>query len=141
MERTVCMTYFLIQGDFEQKQISNILKIKNTGGHAIGEKKKYGEGLYDLASWEYGTDYVETLSADEQAELVIAPLTMKMDELLSIKERFQCEFILMQVPKIENGETPSLGFNKKIIDFCAKTDTDIQIDLYVNPYNSEVDLE
>ena len=85
------------------------VNIYNTGGHAIGEKKKYDQGIYDLASWEYGTDYVETLSADEQVELVIAPLTMKMDELLSIKERFQCEFILMQVPRIENGEAPSLG--------------------------------
>jgi len=141
MDKTVCKTYFSITGEFDVADVSDILKLQCTGGHDIGEKKKYGIGVYDWAGWEYGTDYIETLSADEQAEFVIAPLLQKVDELLNIKEKFKCRFILMQVPTVENGNTPSLGYSKKIIDFCAKTDTEIRIDLYVNSYISEMDSQ
>ncbi|HEY9061124.1 MAG TPA: DUF4279 domain-containing protein [Pseudobacteroides sp.] len=140
-DQTVCMTYFTIIGDINLDEVSSILGIKNTGGHSIGEKKKHGPGLYDWAAWQYGTGYIETLLADEQAEIVVAPLLSKVDELLLIKERYDCWFILMQVPKIENGNTPALGFKKDVIEFCAKTGTEIQIDLYANPYSSEFDSE
>lgn len=33
-----------------------------------------------------------------------------------------------------------IGFGKKVIDFCSKTGTEIQIDLYVNPYSSEMNI-
>jgi hypothetical protein len=138
MEQTACKTYFSIIGDFDPNEITKILKMKNTGGHSIGEKKIYGTRVFEWASWEYGTEYIETLSADEQAELVISPLISKVNELLFIKEKYKCQFILMQVPKIESGDTPALGFDKMVIDFCSETGTEIQIDLYVNPYNSEL---
>ncbi len=139
MDKTICKTYFSIEGTFKLDDISDILKMKNTDGHSIGQNKKYGLGVYDWALWEYGTDYIETFSADEQAELVVTPLLQKVDELLMIKQKYDCHFQLMQVPKVENGETPSLGFSNVVIDFCAKTGTKISIDLYVNPYTSEFD--
>lgn len=135
MDRTNCKTYFLITGDFHPDEISAILKIDRTGGHSIGENKRYGSGVFDWAGWEYGTDYVDTLYADEQADSVVNQLLHKVDELLLIRERYRCRFILMQVPKVEEGLTPAMGFSKKVIDFCSRTKTEIQIDLYVNPFD------
>lgn len=138
MEKTNCQTYFAITGEIELDEISKILCIKNTDGHSIGEKKTYGRGLYDWASWEYGTDYEETFEVAEQLEKVIQPLLSKIDGLNYIKKNYNCRFIINQVPKIENGEAPSMGYGKTVIDFCSKTDTIIEIDMYVNPYNSNV---
>ena len=140
MDKTVCMTYFSIRGEFDTSDVSKILGMENTGGHSIGQKKKYGLGTYNWAAWEFGTDYIETFQADEQAESVIEPLTGKINELLFIKEKYDCDFILMQVPIVENGETPALRFNRKIIEFCVKTGTEIEIDLYANPYARELEI-
>ncbi len=132
MDRTNCKTYFSITGEFDPNEISSVLKIDRTGGHSIGENKRYSSGVFDWAGWEYGTEYVDTLSADEQAEFVINQLLHKVDELLLIREKYKCHFTLMQVPNVEGGLTPAMGFSKKVIDFCSKTGTEIQIDLYVN---------
>lgn len=137
MEQTVCKTYFSIMGEFELEEVSIILAVKNTSGHSIGEKKRYGPGVFEWAAWEYGTEYEQTLLADEQAKLVIKPLMEKTEELRLIKERYNCRFVLRQVPKVENGNTPALVFDKEIIDFCSTTGTEIEIDLYVNPYNDD----
>lgn len=45
----------------------------------------------------------------------------------------------MQVPIIENGCCPALGYDQEVINFCSKTGASIEIDLYANP--SEVDSE
>jgi hypothetical protein len=139
MEKTNCQTYFEIRGNIELDEISKILGIENTDGHSIGEKKTYGEGLFDWASWKYGTDYEETFEVAEQLERVIQPLLSRIDKLNYIKKNYDCDFIIYQVPIVENGETPSMGYSKTVIDFCSKTDTIIEIDMYVNPYKSNMD--
>lgn len=132
MEKTKCKTYFEINGDFNVEEITKILGIGCTYSHSIGQKKEYTTGTYDWAAWRLGTEYEETLEADEQIEKVIEPLNSKIDELLDILNKYKCNFIIYQVPIINNGETPALIFNKKIIDFCYKTNTKIEIDLYIN---------
>ena len=139
MSKTSCKTYFSIIGDFDLNDLSEILKMKNTGGHNIGEEKQYGSGLYDWSNWEFGTEYIETVEGIEQAELVLTPFISKISELLFIKHKYKCRFVLEQVPIIEEGFTPSLGFSNVVIDFCAKTGTEIDIDLYVNPYISNME--
>lgn len=126
-------TYFAIKGNISINKITEILKLKNTSGHSIGDKKKYGKGLYDWASWEYGVNCIETLDVGKQAEEIVNVLYTKINELLYISNTFECNFILEQVPVINNGDIPSLGYTKKVIDFCSKTNTIIDVDLYVNP--------
>ncbi|MFF3025407.1 DUF4279 domain-containing protein [Gottfriedia sp. NPDC057948] len=90
-------------------------------------------------SWQLRTNYVETLYASKQVKEIIAPLLNKINELITIKKKFDCQFILMQVPIIENGCCPALGYDQEVINFCSKTGASIEIDLYANPY--EVDSE
>jgi hypothetical protein len=52
--------------------------------------------------------------------------------LLEIKEKYDCQFVLIQVPIIEHGLSPALGYDKEIIDFCSEIGASIEIDLYVN---------
>jgi hypothetical protein len=47
--------------------------------------------------------------------------------------------LLQQVSKINNGDVPALGYNKKVIDFCSQTNTEIDIDLYVNPWEMKLE--
>jgi hypothetical protein len=141
-EQTNCKTYFYITGEFENNdEVSGILGIKNTHGHNVGDPMEYIENrLFDWAMWEFGTEYENTVLADDQAVRIIEQLEPLVDKLLIVKEKYNCEFILMQVPYINKGMTTSIGYNKAVIDFCYKTGTEIQVDMYVNPF-SEDDIE
>ncbi|GAB6109067.1 DUF4279 domain-containing protein [Fusibacter bizertensis] len=134
MDKTKCRTYFTIYGEISISDISKTLNINNTSGYQKGDQKKYNTGEYEESSWEYDTGYEETLDGIGQASALIQPFLTKVDILLKLKDQYKCEFELIQVPIIENGESPSLGFSKEIIDFCSITGTEIQIDLYANPY-------
>lgn len=130
-----CMTYFAITGNFKLNDISKILNIKNTDGHSIGDKKTYGKGNFDYASWEYGTDYEKDADLNEQADRIVSAFTDKIDELKEIKDKYNCKFLLENVQKTTTNN-PGISFNKKIIDFCSLTGTEIDVDIYVN-----VDIE
>ncbi|MGG0177440.1 DUF4279 domain-containing protein [Gottfriedia acidiceleris] len=91
-------------------------------------------------NWQLRTDYVETLDASKQANEIIAPLLNKINELILFKKKYECQFILMQVPIIENGCCPALVYDQEIINFCSKIGASIEIDLYANPYESDWDI-
>ena len=62
----------------------------------------------------------------------IADLIPKINILNQIKEKFDVEFYLEVVPKIySKNASPCLGVNLDIIDFCHRTRTLIDVDLYV----------
>lgn len=142
MNYTNVMTYFEIKGDdFPIDYVTETLGINPTRSYKKGEeitrpnnpnvistKKRYRT----YTSWQFGTEYVKTLYANEQAKKVISPLLNKINELLEIKERYDCLFVLMQVPVIEQGHSPALGYDKEVIDFCSVIGASIDIDLYVN---------
>jgi len=45
----------------------------------------------------------------------------------------------MQVPIIENGCCPAIGYDQEVINFCSKIGASIEIDLYANPYECDSD--
>ena len=141
-DETVCKTYFRITGEFENtNEISDILGFKNTHGNNVGDPMKHIEDrLYHEAVWEFGTEYENTVRADEQAERIIEQLEPLIDKLLHAKEKYNCEFILMQVPIINKGNQTVMGYSKTVIDFCYKTGTEVLVDMYINPF-SEDDTE
>jgi hypothetical protein len=150
MDKTKVMTYFVIKGDdIPLEIITETLGIEPTKAYKKGDEivrpcnrnvvtteKRYR--LY--TSWELGTKYVETLCADEQAKDVIKPLLNKVKELQEIQKKYNCSYILMQVPIVEEGCAPALGFDKTVIDFCSQVGAEIEIDLYVNPYVSGIEM-
>jgi hypothetical protein len=142
MDQTNIMTYFEIRGDdFPVEYVTERLGsnpsrsykkgdeiIRTSNSNVISTQKRYRT----YTSWQIGTDYIETLYGNEQAKKVIAPLLNKINDLLEIKEKYDCQFVLIQVPIIEHGLSPALGYDKEIIDFCSEIGASIEIDLYVN---------
>jgi hypothetical protein len=49
----------------------------------------------------------------------------------AVEKKFDVSFGINIVPKIYNEETPSIVFNKEIIEFCYLIGAEIAIDLYV----------
>jgi len=131
MCKTKCMTYFNIKGNFKIEDITEILGIKNTGGWNVGEKKEYPmQTIFTFSSWEYGTDYEETLLADKQIEKVIKPLLSKIEELKYIHNNYDCKFFLEQVQEIYNNEKPGVFYDVDVIKFCAEVGAAIDVDIY-----------
>lgn len=62
----------------------------------------------------------------------ISDLVPKILLLQEIKQKYDVAFFLEVVPELYAGETtPALAPNKDVIEFCYKTDTLIDIDLYI----------
>ncbi len=87
---------------------------------------------YGFACWNYGRCEEYDVETENQMMKTIADLIPKINILNQIKEKFNVEFYLEVVPEIySKNASPCLGANLDIIDFCHKTRTLIDIDLYV----------
>ncbi|MET3195683.1 DUF4279 domain-containing protein [Bacillus sp. OAE603] len=149
MDQTNVMTYFEIKGDdFPLEYVTELLGIYPTNSFIKGEEIKRTKNskiittkrrFRTYTSWKLGTDYIETLDACIQAKELIAPLLIKVNQLIMIKKKYDCQFILMQVPIIEKGSCPAMGYDQEVINFCSKIGASIEIDLYANPYDSDWD--
>ena len=149
MDQTNVMTYFEIKGDdFPIEYVTELLGINPTNFYIKGEEIKRTNNPKIISTkrrfrtytcWQVRTDYVEALDASIQAKEIIAPLFNKINELITIKKKYDCHFILMQVPIIENGCCPAIGYDQEVINFCSKIGASIEIDLYANPYECDWD--
>ncbi|PEL14406.1 hypothetical protein CN601_00590 [Bacillus sp. AFS017336] len=151
MDHTSVMTYFEIKGDnFPIEYVTKLLEINPTNSYIKGEeiittrkrkiipiKRRYRT----YTSWKLSTNYIETLDANKQAKEIIGSLLSKVNELIAIKRIYECEFVLMQVPIIENGCCPAIWYDQDVINFCSKIEASIEIDLFANPYESDWDLD
>lgn len=130
-ERNSCYTYFKITGDFEPDIITDILELCPEKSWKIGDKRK-NNTTYDFALWEIGRSSDYDVYVEKQMMATITPLLTKVDQLKSIKNKWDVSFTLEIVPSIYVNEVnPCLAPSKQIIKFCYETDTDIDIDLYI----------
>ena len=69
---------------------------------------------------------------EKQMMKTIQELIPKIEILRKIKELYEVEFTLEIVPSIYvNNINPCLAPSREVIEFCYKTKTEIDIDLYV----------
>lgn len=130
-KRNSCYTYFKITGDFEPDIITDILELCPEKSWKIGDKRK-NNTTYDFALWEIGRSSDYDVYVEKQMMATITPLLTKVDQLKSIKNKWDVSFTLEIVPSIYVNEVnPCLAPSKQIIKFCYETDTDIDIDLYI----------
>lgn len=85
-EENSCYTYFAITGDFDPDEISALLGLSPFKQWRIGDKRRYGTGLYDFANWEYGLCDEYDVDATNQMMKTIADLTDKVEILKEIKK-------------------------------------------------------
>jgi len=130
MDQTNVMTYFEIKGDdFPIEYVTELLGINPTNFYIKGEEIKRTNNPKIISTkrrfrtytcWQVRTDYVEALDASIQAKEIIAPLFNKIKELITIKKKYDCQFILMQVPIIENGSCPAIGYDQRSLIFVQR---------------------
>lgn len=129
--RNHCYTYFKITGGFNPDDITKIIGLNPSKCWRIGDLRKNGTP-YDFALWEYGRCDEYDVYVENQMMKTIQDLIPKIDILRKIKELYEAYFTLEIVPTIYAGDiNPCLAPNREVIEFCYKTETQIDIDLYV----------
>lgn len=127
-----CYTYFRIVGQFDTKEISNILGLNPERMWDIGDTRPNGS-TYEFACWVIGYCRDYNVDLEIQMQKTIEPLLDKKNELRKIREKYDVEFYLEVVPTLYvNESTPALAPSMNIIDFCYETRTKIDIDLYLD---------
>lgn len=126
-----CYTYFRIAGNFNPEIISEILQLKPQRSWKIGDIRKNGT-KFEFAAWEYGYCEDYDMIVDNQIRKTISQLLPKVDKLKIIKHKYDVNFYLEIVPTVVDGETmPCLAPSLDVMKFCCDTQTEIDIDLYV----------
>ena len=134
-KNNTCYTYFKIVGDFNPNTITKILNLTPSRHWSIGDLRKNGSS-YDFALWEYGRCSEYDVLVENQMMKTINDLIPKVKDLKEIRQKYDVEYTIQIVPSVYVGEpTPCLSPNRKIIEFCYVTETELDIDLYV--YGSE----
>ena len=126
-----CYTYFSITGDFDVKEITEILKLKPFRYWNKDDVRKDGK--------PYGFSCVSFCRIDEydpyitkQMEIVVNEMSKKTKELELIREKYNVKFYLTSVPSFYvNSIIPSVSPSMMVIDFCSKTRTMLDIDQYI----------
>lgn len=132
-EHTGCYTYFSITGDFDPKEITDLLGLEPEETWKKGDPRRYGIGTLDFSAWEFGMCREYDGIVEHQMKKTIAPLFEKRQELKEIREKFQVAFTLQIVPTVRFDEfTPCLSPSMEVMKFCCETGTEISIDLYVS---------
>ena len=149
MEKTDCYTYFKITGDFKSEDITKRLNIQPFKTFEKGElrknKKRTLESRYTFSLWQtqechkyHHHKYSEGEiyhDVNEQCLIVINELKDKIDILNKIKSDYdEVNFSLVVVMQIYNGNSPGTCFNKEVIGFCHAIGCEIDVDMYVYPF-------
>ncbi|ETT51586.1 hypothetical protein C170_14375 [Paenibacillus sp. FSL H7-689] len=66
-------------------------------------------------------------------------LRNKVKEINSIRIEHQLRIKFFIVIRIEEGKTPALYFDSDFIEFVNMIHAEIDVDLYANPYNEELE--
>ena len=129
MKKNTCYTYFQICGKFDPDMVTSLLALE-----PFEWDNDFDDEIEpDISSWKFGLCCDYDVFVENQMEKTIEPLLGKIDLLNKIREENDVKFYLEIVPKIANKKesTPCLAPSFKVIEFCHKTRTEIDIDLYV----------
>jgi hypothetical protein len=131
MGKNSCYTYFKITGNFNPDDITAKLGLIPSKHWKIGDSRKNGT-LYNFALWEYGLCEEYDVFVENQMMKTISDLVPKSELLKEIKREYETNLTLEIVPSMYVGDVnPCLAPNREVIEFCYKTETDIDIDLYI----------
>lgn len=144
LEKTRAMAYFALygfeehQGDFLLEEVTNKIGIEPTYTTKIGDPlPNHSNRTYLSTSWNYETDYIETLDVDEVLLPVIHTLKPKVKEIQYLIKAYQLHPKISIVIEIKDGHTPGLVISTESCQFAAEIGANVEIDLYASPYTVE----
>lgn len=133
MDVTTCYCYFAMKGNFLPDNITKTLEINPTKQWFIGDKRNDGR-YYDFALWETGFTKIVYPEIEMRCVDAIQELLGKENLLAQIKEIYDVSFVLEIVPFIHDGKKPIIEFGTDVLKFCYLTNTDIDIDFHIYPF-------
>lgn len=145
MDKTHTYTYFGIEsngqidsrglvgnkrGIFNPDDITNVLGIQPIRCWKKGDKRR-NDTEYLFSSWDAEKSDIGRLDVEAQVLDTIKNLKNKISILNDIKEQYDVNYVIMVVQSIYGDESPLIGFNEDIIEFCYLTGTTINFDTYI----------
>lgn len=127
------ITYFKITGEFNLEDITKALNLTPCKTWRKGDKREGSKtGEYTFSLWEFGRiERENNLFCDEQMKETVLPLFEKVDTLIELKRKYNLTYVLEVVPKFYTTEDkPILSPLQEVVEFCALTQTLIDIDYY-----------
>jgi len=135
MERTECLCYFAIKGKFDPREATRRLSTEPTRSWSIGDLRKDGS-RHEFAFWECGYTQVAYPNLEIDCVQAVQDLVGKESILSDFKSEHDVDFVLEIVPTICEGVTPAINISKDLMHFCCLSDTTIDIDMYVYPFEA-----
>jgi hypothetical protein len=142
LDKTQVLVYFSLYGDeFTLDDVTEKLEVTPTETYKKGDliPNRSTVRYRKETNWEIGTGYQDSLNVNYQLQQIVGKLNNKTSTINKIKKAYSLECKFFIVIKIENGNTPALYMDKGIIKFATSIEAELDIDLYANPYESDVD--
>lgn len=137
--QTEVLVYFqLLADDFSIEDVTHRLGLTPTETFERGDKSTYSSCPRAYTSWSLSTGYQPSFDVNDQLQHIIAQLRGKetiLDGIYDTYDDMQARFVIVVV--IEDGQTPSLVFDLKTIQFAHQIRAEFDIDLYANPYEED----
>jgi len=135
MKNTNIKVYISIFWDtFNIEELTKILWITPTESYYKWDKSLIFKTapIRKETCWEYSTLSIETYELDKVFIIIVNTFKKKIDLINKFVKENNLFVKLFIVPIIENWITPTLYFNREIIDFAYNLNAEIDIDMYVN---------
>lgn len=94
-----------------------------------------GKMPYPDSFWEVFTKREASLDVSDQIKKIIKILKPSFQKLKDLIEEYQLTPLLSVLIVIDNGEAPSLSLSREEISFFNNLNTEMDFDIYANPYN------
>lgn len=133
MNKTNIRVDIRIMGDSNDiNEITEALNISPTNYWRKGDTIRNLSKRRTYTAWIYSTGSEETLNVNTQIKKIEKIFIPKADILYKLKSLYDLEFSLDVIIIIENEEPPAIYLESSIIQFAARLDAKIDIDMYVN---------
>lgn len=127
-----CRVYFGITGHFRPEEIGPLFGLTPERAWHDTDRRPDGKP-YGFSFWQAPAATAYSPYTEEQMEAALAPFFGKEEILCSLRRRFDVSFTLAVVPRLAVRKiTPALAPSARVIAFCQRTGTQLDIDLYLS---------
>lgn len=130
MNETQVKVYFSLFGDdFPINEVTRRLEITPTECYKEGDSISANSSLHRKeTSWDYGTDYQNSLDVNEQLQQVMNPLRDKCSNIYELQAEFGLASKIYIVIRMVNEQAPALYLEKDILTFALNIGAEIEVD-------------
>jgi hypothetical protein len=150
IDNTKVMAYFSLFGEkFPVNEVTKLLSIEPTESYNKGDvivRQKNDKIIRTTVhyrketAWVLSSGYQESYDVIEQLAQVLEPLKNKTAIINQLRKTYRLDCLFSIVIIMENGRTPALHLDNKQIEFAKSIEAEFDIDLYANPYKSDLDM-